>query len=255
MRGLILLFRFMTRFPVPGKENFDMERLGKGMKFFPIVGLVIGLINLGVGYILNRIVPGNENIIAILLITLNVIFTGGLHLDGLADTFDGIFSYRSKQKMLEIMKDSRVGTNGVLILICYFMFHIVFLSADANKLSLTQGGIMLIIPVLSRINPVINCTFEKYARAVGLGKTFVDNTDIKDLSISYIFELLFIFVVSKFLQISMIKLLIVLHISMVASFLFGKLMSKKIGGVTGDTLGALLELSVIFNLVLIYFVF
>lgn len=63
----------------------------------------------------------------IVIILTDLITTGGLHLDGLADTFDGIFSYRSKHKMLEIMKDSRLGSNGALALILYFLLKFVLL--------------------------------------------------------------------------------------------------------------------------------
>ena len=93
-------------------------------------------------------------------------------MDGLADTFDGIFSYRSKQKMLEIMKDSRLGTNGALVLMFYFILKIALL----KEMDFSLGWILLITPVIARLNSVINCYVAPYARPTGMGKTFVDNT-------------------------------------------------------------------------------
>nr|WP_307776389.1 adenosylcobinamide-GDP ribazoletransferase [uncultured Cetobacterium sp.] len=253
MKGLALLFKFMTRLPFPGGNTFDSVSLGKGMKWFPVVGMVIGVINLLVGIGLEMIIPSSL-ITAIILVTLDVIITGGLHLDGLADTFDGIFSYRSKQKMLEIMKDSRVGTNGVLVLVLYFIFKIAFLMETSQLFGVSQGVIMLIVPVLSRINSVVNCTFEPYARPTGMGKTFVDNTNSTGLIMSYVVVIGFLYLVSNIFLLPFINLFIILNILMLVGFLFGKLMTRKIGGVTGDTLGALLELSSVLALVLMYVV-
>lgn len=251
MKGLALLFKFMTRLPVPGGNSFDSKALGKSMKWFPIVGLVIGIINLVVALVLQTFIP-SPILIGIILVTLDVIITGGLHLDGLADTFDGIFSYRSKQKMLEIMKDSRVGTNGVLVLILYFIFKIAFLVETSELFGINQGIIMLIVPVLSRINSVVNCTFEPYARATGMGKTFVDNTEKSGLFISYATVLIILYGVANYFALPFISLFIVLNILILCGFFFGKLMTRKIGGITGDTLGALLELSSVLALVLMY---
>ncbi|MDX8335720.1 MULTISPECIES: adenosylcobinamide-GDP ribazoletransferase [Cetobacterium] len=251
MKGLALLFKFMTRLPFPGGNKFDSKALGKSMKWFPIVGLVIGLINILVSMILETFIP-SPILIGIILVTLDVIITGGLHLDGLADTFDGIFSYRSKQKMLEIMKDSRVGTNGVLVLILYFIFKIAFLVETSELFGINQGVLMLIVPILARINGVINCACEPYARSTGMGKTFVDNTQKSDLFISYVLITAILFGIAKYFMLPFASLFIVLNILAISGFFFGKLMTRKIGGITGDTLGALLELSSVLSLVLMY---
>ncbi|MGL4999162.1 MAG: adenosylcobinamide-GDP ribazoletransferase [Cetobacterium sp.] len=251
MNGLALLFKFMTRLPFPGGNRFDSKALGNSIKWFPIVGLAIGIINLFTASVLELIIP-SPLLIGIILVTLDVIITGGLHLDGLADTFDGIFSYRSKHKMLEIMKDSRVGTNGVLVLVLYFIFKIAFLVETSELLGINQGVIMLLVPILSRIVGVVNCAFEPYARATGMGKTFVENTNKNGVLISYMTILIILFGVSNYYGLSFKNLFIILNILMISAFLFGKLMTRKIGGITGDTLGALLELSSVLSLILMY---
>ena len=126
MKGLILLFKFMTRLPIPANPEFDSKELGKSMKFFPVVGIVIGFILYGV-YLIGAKFILSSYLLATIVVLAEVILTGGLHLDGLADTFDGIFSYRSKQKMLEIMKDSRLGTNGGIALVLYFILKILLI--------------------------------------------------------------------------------------------------------------------------------
>ena len=124
MKGFLLLLSFMTRIPMP-KIDYDEEKLGKSMKLFPLVGIVIGFILLFFSIVFSYVLSNLSfsaflPIIILVVILTDLISTGALHLDGLADTFDGIFSYRSKHKMLEIMKDSRLGSNGALALILYF---------------------------------------------------------------------------------------------------------------------------------------
>lgn len=251
MKGLALFFRFMTRLPVPGKEVFDSKILGQNMKWFPIVGFVIGLINFGVCTGFEYIIA-SPILISIIVVILDVIITGGLHLDGLADTFDGIFSYRSKHKMLEIMKDSRVGTNGVLVLILYFILKINLLVEISKYHHINIGIIMLIVPIISRIGGVINCTTEPYARTVGMGKTFVDNTNYKSLITAYLITTAIIYVICLYFNLIFMGIFLTFNIACILSFFFGRLMTKKIGGITGDTLGATLELSSLLTLFLLY---
>ncbi|MBS9776247.1 MAG: adenosylcobinamide-GDP ribazoletransferase [Fusobacterium sp.] len=266
MKGFLLLMSFMTRLYVP-KVEYNEERLGKSMKFFPLVGFIIGLILVLITLIAN-VLTGSILVSILLMIIAEVVITGGIHLDGLADTFDGIFSYRSKQKMLEIMKDSRVGTNGALALIIYFMlkfFLIYEISHNSTVLNLLY--LILTFPVIARLSSVVSCASAPYARASGMGKAFVDNTKFKEVLSSFlltIYLLLFSIFLLKgrfihdlitnttlFYIVNFLVLLIIFPIMiMLVSFLISKLMIRKIGGITGDTLGAVLKLSEILYLLL-----
>ena len=113
---IILLIQFMTRIPIPIKVEYSEKQLGKGIKYFPLVGYLIGIIIFITGIVLNKYID-NKYIISLLLILIELKLVGLIHIDGLADSFDGLFSYRDKDRILEIMKDSRVGTNGVVVLI------------------------------------------------------------------------------------------------------------------------------------------
>ena len=101
---LIILTKFMTRIPIPIKVDYDPKKLGKSIKFFPFVGLIIGLILYYSSIILVKF-SKNNLINALIVIVIELMVVGIIHIDGLCDTFDGLFSYREKEKMLEIMKD------------------------------------------------------------------------------------------------------------------------------------------------------
>ena len=253
MRGLAALIRFMTRIPVPGNSNYDPDELGKSMKYFPIVGMIIGVLLFGL-YFFSSFIIASAWIIATLLVLFEVMLTGGIHLDGLADTFDGIFSYRSRQKMLEIMKDPRIGSNGAMALIFYFLFKVILLVEIFSNDGIEMGVVLLIAPVIARLNAVVNCAVAPYARVNGMGKAFVEHTNSGGLVISTLIVTLYVFFVSNFF-LGDIRMLILIPILMLLGTYFAKVMQRKIGGVTGDTLGAVLEMSEIITLLGIYILY
>ena len=269
MKGFLLLLSFMTRIPMP-KIEYDEEKLGKSMKYFPVVGIIVGFILLFFCIIFNFIFK-NINysaalpLMIIVIILTDLITTGALHLDGLADTFDGIFSYRSKHKMLEIMKDSRLGSNGALALILYFLLKFILLFS--LTIESREGAIYAIMtyPVVARFCSVVSCASSPYARGSGMGKTFVDNTKTCGLIVATVITLLytigmifmpFVLFTNYSLPIQIIMksifiIVIIVALSALFAYAFSKLIERKIGGITGDTLGALLEISSLLYIVLI----
>ena len=269
MKGFLLLLSFMTRIPMP-KTEYDEEKLGKSMKYFPVVGIIVGFILLFFCIIFNFILKNLTYsailpLMIIVVILTDLITTGALHLDGLADTFDGIFSYRSKHKMLEIMKDSRLGSNGALALILYFLIKFVLLYSLLMEDQGETVFAVLTYPVVARLCSVISCASAPYARGSGMGKTFVDNTKAKEVIIAslitvvYSSAMLFYMINSSLslelpLDFVMMRLginLLIIAILGLFAFSFSKLIERKIGGITGDTLGALLEISSLVYLFLI----
>ena len=261
MKGFLLLLSFMTRIPMP-KTDYDEEKLGKSMKYFPVVGIIVGFILLFFCIIFNFILKNISYsavlpLMIIVVILTDLITTGALHLDGLADTFDGIFSYRSKHKMLEIMKDSRLGSNGALALILYFLLKFILLFS--LTIESREGAIYAIMtyPVVSRFCSVVSCASSPYARGSGMGKTFVDNTKTCGLIVAttitllYTIGMLFMpFILFAnyslpmgFMIRSVLIIAIIVGLLALFAFAFSKLIERKIGGITGDTLGALLEIS------------
>ena len=269
MKGFLLLLSFMTRIPMP-KIEYDEEKLGKSMKYFPVVGIIVGFILLFFCIIFNFILKNISYsavlpLMIIVVILTDLITTGALHLDGLADTFDGIFSYRSKHKMLEIMKDSRLGSNGALALILYFLIKFVLLYSLLMEDQGETVFAVLTYPVVARLCSVISCASAPYARGSGMGKTFVDNTKAKEvviaslITVAYSSAMLFYMINSSLslelpLDFVMMRLginLLIIAILGLFAFSFSKLIERKIGGITGDTLGALLEISSLVYLFLI----
>ena len=269
MKGFLLLLSFMTRIPMP-KTEYDEEKLGKSMKYFPVVGIIVGFILLFFCIIFNFILKNISYsavlpLMIIVVILTDLITTGALHLDGLADTFDGIFSYRSKHKMLEIMKDSRLGSNGALALILYFLLKFILLFS--LTIESREGAIYAIMtyPVVSRFCSVVSCASSPYARGSGMGKTFVDNTKTCGLIVATVITLLytigmifmpFVLFTNYSLPIqiiikSILIIVIIVALSALFAYAFSKLIERKIGGITGDTLGALLEISSLLYIVLI----
>jgi cobalamin 5'-phosphate synthase/cobalamin synthase len=108
----VAAFQFLTRLPVPVRVEYTETVFRRSAVFFPLVGFALGIVLSAAGWFLLRIVPAAPA--AAVLLCLWVALTGGLHLDGLMDTADGLLSHRSRERMLEIMKDSRVGAMGVM---------------------------------------------------------------------------------------------------------------------------------------------
>ena len=260
MKGFLLLLSFMTRIPMP-KIDYDEEKLGKSMKLFPLVGVVIGFILLFFSIVFSYVLSNLSfsaflPIIILVVILTDLISTGALHLDGLADTFDGIFSYRSKHKMLEIMKDSRLGSNGALALILYFLLKCVLLYSLEMEGRGNAVYAILTYPVVARFCSVVSCASAPYARGSGMGKTFVDNTKICGLLVAGVITLLYttglLFIPSivyhdysslKYIMQPIFLVILIVALSGLFAYAFSKLIERKIGGITGDTLGALLEIS------------
>ena len=97
--------QFLTILPV--KRNFTSEQIGRAAVWFPVVGLIIGAILFGLHYVLKLLLP--SGVVNGLLLAALVLLSGGLHLDGLADTIDGLAGHRTPERRLEIMRDSHIG--------------------------------------------------------------------------------------------------------------------------------------------------
>ena len=165
MSGLLAAFQFLTILPV--KRNFTAEQIGRSSVYFPVVGLVIGLILAGFHFVFRAFPPPVANL---LLIALLAILSGGIHLDGLADTMDGIAGHRTPEQRLEIMRDSRIGGFGAIGLIFLLLIQYVSLnSIPSFPERLIVFGLIL-APVLSRWAMVNAIFVYPYARPTGLGR-------------------------------------------------------------------------------------
>jgi len=203
------------------------------MSYFPLVGLLIGLLIALSYYLLSLIFQ--KTLSLWLTIGLLAFITRGFHLDGFADTIDGLFSFGSKKKILEVMKDSRIGAFGVLGLIFLIVAKYLALEQLTNK-SLYNS--LILMPVLGRNAMVLVCYRSPYARSEGgLAKPFTKNLRIKEVIISSSLT----FCISLFLM-GLKGMVVFLAIALFA-FLYRLFFIKRLGGITGDILGAANESS------------
>lgn len=233
IKAFLLQLQFLTRIPIPSKVRFDEKAFSRGVIFAPVVGLIIGLIIAGIYFIVFDLCD-KELPALIIAIVCEIILTSGLHLDGLADTFDGIFSNRSRQKIIEIMKDSRIGTTGALALI------LVIISKLGLLISIEKAKIvmyLLTMPVVSRMNYVWAAGITSYAKKTGLGLGIVKTTGKREIIIASVIAVVLTAVFLRFAALAVIP------VAIVFVFLFVTYVKKKIGGITGDIIGAVIELT------------
>lgn len=232
MKGLIIALQFMTRIPLPIKMEVTEEDFGSCNKYFPLVGLIIGLF-LGLFYYFFHPFL-SKFVLAALLVIGEIVITGGLHLDGFMDTMDGILSARSRERTLEIMKDSRVGAHSVTALFCLLLLKFTILATFPEKYII---GILVLMPMISRWMMLFTLAFYPYARPEGLGKIFWLRTHRS----SWYINTIILFII--FLIIFPPKFFLALLSTFIIIFFLINKISNNLGGHTGDTYGAVSELT------------
>lgn len=238
MRGLLLMITFLTRIPIKYPYEFKTKDMIKGIIYMPVVGLIIGLLLWGVSFIDKFL---DKPVTSLILLLFYLWITGGLHIDGLADSADGFFSNRDKAKMLDIMKDSTVGAFGVLIIFIILISNFILLQYIDLKF-------LIIFPIIGRCCALLACSISEYAREDGLGKYFIENAGFKEGLFSILFALL-----TSILLFDYIYILGII-ITVLFTLLIVKNVKSKIGGMTGDTIGYIIELTQTFYLFSIYLI-
>ncbi|WP_051553694.1 adenosylcobinamide-GDP ribazoletransferase [Desulfobulbus elongatus] len=247
MQALILMIQFMTRYPIPVAIDFTAERFVQGMKWMPLVGLLVALPAAG-GFVLADWLLGRE-LAALIAVILLIGVTGGLHVDGLADTADGLFSYRSRERMLEIMRDSTLGVNGVIAVVLAILLKYLLLRAIP-----ADGAVpaLLAAPVLGRMALVWHSAVARYARQErGIGD-YVNQTGLVQAVFATLFSLILVGGMLFFwgVRANVIPwLTLILHLPPVGLAVgFAAYVKWRLGGITGDTIGASIELAELLSL-------
>lgn len=233
MKKIIYALRFMTVIPIPWKEDENLSEVARSLFLFPLAGLIIGISNLGI-YILSRLMF--SPFLSAVLVTVWWIFvTGGLHLDGLADTADGVWGGTTKERRLEIMKDSRIGAFGVLTLISFILLKTGTLNELFGFYDDNKYRALIIAPVLGRWVSVFSIYYFDSARNDGLGAFFKKYVSLKELLYALIFTVFITLVVGGLAGATALASVTVLAI------VFSTFLSGKLGGLTGDTYGSMTE--------------
>lgn len=236
--GLLAAIQFLTILPV--KRSFTSAQIGRSTVYFPVVGLIIGLILFGLHYAFSFLFPAG--LVNILLLAILVFLSGGLHLDGLADTIDGMAGHRSPERRLEIMHDSHIGGIGAVGLVLVLMIQYVSLNNIPDKwIPLT----LLVAPMISRWAMVTSIFAYPYARASGLGKAFKDSVNWKQVAFATLITLLISIVLFN------VSGLVIVLFAWLVITLAATYFKSQLGGLTGDTYGAINEIALITTLLVI----
>lgn len=243
MNSFLFALGHLSRLPVPAIP-FKEESLGRSTAFFPLVGLVFGAILAIFWWLAGQLF--SPPVIAAMIVVGLVILTGGIHLDGFMDSADGLFSGRSTERKLEIMRDSRVGAFGVLAVICLFLLKFSLLQSFPGTV---MFKVLLLTPVLSRWGMAYAIFTFPYARPEGLGKLYAVYTGKRELLLAS-----FIAVAIAGFTLGPVGLWL-MALSGVLTLFLGKVIAGELGGLTGDTYGAINEILEVIILLASYSVF
>lgn len=234
LRDLLFAFQFLTRIPVPGNIH-SQGSLSRAAKFFPLVGLVIALGAIG----LRRILSGHlaPAIVAVLILSYLVLITGGFHEDGLADAADGFGGGWKKEKILEIMRDSRIGSFGALAIALSLLARYTLLSTLRPEKFSTY---VIVAHVLCRWTTLPLSFFMPPARAEGQGAGVAQRTSTLSLVFGTVIALA-ICVICFFLMHQ--SLWLPWAAALLVTLLSAWYYRSQIGGVTGDCFGATNQLT------------
>lgn len=253
MKRFIGILQFLTRIPINIDIGFD-EDFHKSIVYFPLVGFILGIIHFIIGNISLNLF--NLYITSVIVLMSDVILTGGLHLDGLCDTFDGIYSYRDKDRILEIMKDSRLGTNAMLAVMFLVLIKLGFIYSVLNHNML---WVLIFMPIFGRLALVHASYKTTTPREKGMGNLFIGKATKSIVATALIYTIVLVSLISilifKLTIIDLIKNLVFIGVNYVFTKLFIKSIYKKIDGITGDILGCICELSQVIYLGFIYIMF
>jgi adenosylcobinamide-GDP ribazoletransferase len=241
MNSFLLAWHFLTI--LPGRKNdqdIDPRSLGRSMAFYPVIGLLLGLILWAAQWLFSFTFP--RTLADGLVVLLLVLLTGAFHLDGLADTCDGLAAGKTPEERLTIMKDHRVGTFGVAGLILILGLKFLALESLPDR---AAGKTLLVALILSRWSMVQLTYRAQYARKEGgLGLPFKENLTKREMVWSSAISLVLSFFFYRFWG-----MLLWLGVG-VFTLLLQKFFEKKIGGITGDILGAANEMNEVLVLIL-----
>ncbi|MEM7768808.1 MAG: adenosylcobinamide-GDP ribazoletransferase [Pseudomonadota bacterium] len=234
--AFLLAVQFLTRLPVGFDGLYAPERMAASVRYYPLVGVIIGSVSAAVFFAAQMVFPV---LIAVLMATgAGLLLTGAFHEDGLADTFDGIGGGLTRKQALDIMRDSRLGTYGTLALVLALALKVgalTFLSASVIPLALIAAH------GLSRLSSVLVIATSAYVRDEGTGKPVAGGISMTGL------------LVALATGVAVLALWSVWHSPMALVWAVGGLFTghllmrlffePKLGGYTGDTLGAVQQAS------------
>jgi adenosylcobinamide-GDP ribazoletransferase len=239
---------FFTRIPVPSFKDYNEDDLNKCTRYFPLVGIFVGGISFLVFYLSSLLFPTSISVVFSLL--AGVLVTGAFHEDGFADCFDGFGGGWSKSKILDIMKDSRLGTYGTVALIFLFLLKFYALSAIVERFQDNWFSIFVIFITyhsLGRLAGISVSFLLPYSRedATSKSKPLAKSFSWKEVLGSALFGLLpFVFLLADISIYFLTAIPVLMILVLYSKYYF----NKWIDGFTGDCLGCVEQFAEVFIL-------
>ncbi|MCW8885763.1 MAG: adenosylcobinamide-GDP ribazoletransferase [Motiliproteus sp.] len=233
LQSLVLAFQFLTRIPMPDIGIAAAPVVGRSLLFYPLVGLVIGAALWLLQLLTNQLWPQQWELQAALILMLWCLLSGGLHLDGLADSADAwVGGMGDPERTLELMKDPRCGPMAVVIVVLLLLTKFAAIGVILSK----QPALLLLAPPLGRGSLLLLFLTTAYVRVQGIGAQLVEQMPRNGCWLALAVVLLLPLLVLG------AQGLWVLLLPLVGFFGLRALMIRRLGGTTGDTAGAMVEI-------------
>ena len=240
--------RFLTIIPLPWRREASPEELGRSITYFPLVGIIIGFILAGLSWLLGLILP--SAVVNVLLIVSLAVISGALHLDGFADTCDGIAGHRTVEARWQVMHDSRVGGFSIAGVCLLLLVKYISLNSIPQHLLMVA---LILMPVISRWAMVYALFAYPYARPSGLGKAFKQGTNWQRFSLATIITLAVAVGLTGLpnTAYSYLAGLAMVGGTWVIITAMAAYLRRRFAGLTGDTYGAINEVAEVGVLILV----
>lgn len=233
---LLIAIQFLTIIPVRVNYTDYEQQFLRSVLYYPVVGLIIGIL-ISLAAVLLKFPTPLLN--AAVILALWVIITGGLHLDGLADCADAwVGGLGNKQRTLEIMKDSRSGAMAI-IAVCLLL--LIKFAAITTLLQTNHLSCLLIIPIIARLSVLLLYQTSPYINTHGIGAKTASNYPKLKSSLIIISSLVLIFSYLAYFS-SLLLAFFTLISFIILVYYLRKIYLRRLAGITGDTLGASIEI-------------
>ena len=238
VRLFFIALQFFTRLPIPSWVGFEASWLQHASRYFPLVGCVVAAIAAGVYFATALVLPAP--VAAVLSTAASIYLTGAFHEDGFADTCDGLGGGMTRERVLEIMKDSRVGAYGAIGIVCMLAAKLTALAMLPPRVAV--GALFLAHP-LSRLAASALIWKLDYVRGEGKAKPLAQQMSSAEFAIATISALLPVPVLLASGWIASSAVLAAVLAALLAAFWLGRKLHMRLGGYTGDCLGAVQQLA------------
>jgi adenosylcobinamide-GDP ribazoletransferase len=236
MRAFLAALGFLTTLPVPSPSRLDDADWGRATAWYPAVGLLLGAILAGLDWVLRWLLP--DGVAATLLLVAWVVLTGALHLDGFVDCCDGLLAAVPLERRLEILRDVHAGAFGIVGVVLLLLTKYATLVALPDAIRLPA---LLLIPTLGRCSMTGAVLLYPYARSgPGLGRKAKTDAGRGQLLVATGTALL-VMAMAWLGGLSWAALVLTVTV-VFSAFLMAQWIQSRIGGLTGDTYGALCEM-------------